>query len=53
MFGDIISIKNNDSQLIMIGNNKLINKTEGAFNSTAIQALIGKAIQKKFLSFDY
>lgn len=37
----------------MVGNGKLINKTQGAFESAEIQALIGKAIQKKFLPFSY
>ena len=31
----------------------IINKTSGSFDSPTIQALIGKAIAKKFLSFEY
>lgn len=51
MFEDVVQIKSNNSQVIMVGNSKLINKTQGGFDSEEIQALIGKAIQKKFLPF--
>ena len=37
----------------MTGNGKLINKTESGFESLEIQSLIGKAIQKKWLPFEY
>lgn len=53
MFEDVVQIKSNNSQVIMVGNGKLINKTQGAFDSVEIQALVGKAIQKKYLPFAY
>ena len=53
LFEDVINIRSHNSEVIMIGNQKLINKTQGDFNSPAIQALIGKAIQKKLLPFEY
>lgn len=53
MFEDVINIRSHNSEVIMIGNGRLINKTQGDFNSPAIQALIGKAIQKQLLPFKY
>lgn len=53
MFEDVVQIKSNNSQVIMVGNGKLINKTQGGFDDPQIQALIGKAIQKKFIPFSY
>lgn len=53
MFEDVLKIRSNNSEVIMVGNQKLINKTHGSFESPMIQALIGKAIQKKFLPFEY
>lgn len=37
----------------MVGNGKLINKTQGGFDNPQIEALIGKAIQKKVIPFSY
>ena len=53
MFEDIVQIKSNHSEVIMTGNGKLINKTGAGFESPAIHALIGKAIQKQYLPFQY
>jgi hypothetical protein len=53
IFEDVVQIKSNNTQVVMIGNGKLMNKTAGDFDSKEIQALIGKAIQKKFLSFKF
>lgn len=53
IFEDVVQIKSNNTQVVMIGNGKLMNKTAGDFDSKEIQALIGKAIQKKFLPFKF
>lgn len=44
LFEDVVKIKSNNSQVIMVGNGKMINKTHGSFDSVELQALIGKAI---------
>jgi len=53
MFEDVLKIRSNNSEVIMVGNQHMINKTHGSFESPMIQALVGKAIQKKFLPFEY
>jgi hypothetical protein len=44
MFEDVLNIRSNNSEVIMVGNQKMINKTRGDFETPMIQALIGKAI---------
>lgn len=51
-FDDVTQIRKDDPYVIMIGNGKLIKHT-GSIDSDEIQALIGRAIQKKFLSIKY
>ena len=36
MFEDVVQIKSNNTQVIMVGNGKLINKTQGGFDSKEI-----------------
>jgi hypothetical protein len=52
LFEDVKNVRKADSQnILMIGNGRLIKHT-GDINSLEIQSLIGKAIQKKFLSME-
>lgn len=51
-FDDVTQIRKDDPYVIMVGNGKLIKHT-GSIESDEIQALIGRAIQKKFLSIKY
>lgn len=51
-FDDVTLIRKDDPYVIMVGNGKLIKHT-GSIESDEIQALIGRAIQKKFLSIKY
>jgi hypothetical protein len=44
LFEDVVQIKSNHSQVIMVGNGKLINTTATNFDSPEMHALIGKAI---------
>ena len=50
-FEDVTQIRK-DPHVIMVGNGKLIKHT-GSIESDEIQALIGRAIQKKFLSVKF
>ena len=52
LFDDIAKIRKEDSQIILVGNGKLIKHT-GSLDNPEVQALIGKAIQKKALFFKY
>jgi hypothetical protein len=36
MFEDVLKIRGNTSEVIMVGNKKLINKTQGGFDSPGI-----------------
>lgn len=51
-FDDVTMIRKDEPYVIMVGNGKLIKHT-GSIESDEIQALIGRAIQKKFLSIKY
>jgi len=44
MFEDVLKIRSNNSEVIMVGNGHLMNKTHGSFETPMMQALIGKAI---------
>lgn len=49
IYDDVTQIRKDDPFVIMVGNGKLIKHT-GSIEQDEIQALIGRAIQKKFLS---
>ena len=51
MFEDIQKVRKPNDNLLMTGNGRLIKHT-GYINSSEIQALIGKAIQKKYLAME-
>lgn len=51
MFEDIQKVRKPNDNLVMTGNGRLIKHT-GDINSSEIQALIGKAIQKKYLAME-
>lgn len=51
MFDDVQRVRKANDNLIMTGNGRLIKHT-GDINSTEIEALLGKAIQKKYLTME-
>jgi hypothetical protein len=52
LFEDVKNVrKANEDNILMVGNGRLIKHT-GDINSEEIKSLIGKAIQKKFLSME-
>lgn len=52
IYDDVTQIRKDDPFVIMVGNGKLIKHT-GSIEQDEIQALIGRAIQKKFLSIKF
>ena len=51
MFDDVTKVRKSNDNLIMTGNGRLIKHT-GDIQSPEIEALLGKAIQKKYLSME-
>lgn len=51
MFEDVQNVRKSNDNLIMTGNGRLIKHT-GDINSKEIEALLGKAIQKKYLTME-
>ena len=51
LYQDVANIRKPDSHMIMVGNGKLIKHT-GDIHSQEIQSLVGRAIQKKYLTME-